>query len=367
MWTMDDFDVTSPVKRQPLVEVSNIQEPQNQLCQQSAGQPTVVDEWTPSYNRDTITADRMTYKKLLTTVLSSRRQTIDFLMDAGIIDRRKSCTTCGADMNLVMSTSSKASSEGWEWCCRRTIQARRHQVYASVKKDSWLACANLNLSELMELIYFWSAGLKQTQIQHECGFAWHTTVDWFSFCREICEAYMMKVSEPIGGPGIECEIDESKFGKRKYHRGHRVEGDWVFGGREKFDKSKIFMFVVKNRTRDELLPLIKKWIKPGSIIHSDCWKPYDTLGQEGYTHLKVNHSIQFTNPETGANTNHIENEWRHAKQAQPSYGTVHAHVQSYLAQHLWRRKFSNQDHFKSFLNTVVQTFDHNTWNVPGQL
>ncbi len=94
------------------------------------------------------------------------------------------------------------------------------------------------------------------------------------------------------------------------------------------------MFVVKNRTGDELLPLIKKWIKPGSIIHSYCWKLYDTHGQEDYTHLKVNHSIQFTNPETGANTNPIENEWRHAKQAQPSYGTVHALVQSYLAQNL---------------------------------
>ncbi len=163
--TMDDFDVNSPsVKRQPLAEVSNLQEPQHQHCQQSAGQPTVVDEWTPSYNRDDITADRMTYKKLLTTVLSSRRQTIDFVIDVDIIDRRKSCTICGADMNLGMSTSSKASSEGWEWCCRRTIQARRHQVYASVKKDSWLVCANSNLSELMELIYFWAAGLKQTQI-----------------------------------------------------------------------------------------------------------------------------------------------------------------------------------------------------------
>ncbi len=75
-------------------------------------------------------------------------------------------------------------------------------MYASVKKDSWLACANLNLSELMELIYFWSCGLMQTQIQHECGFASHTIVDWFSFCREICEAYIIKVSEPIGGPGI---------------------------------------------------------------------------------------------------------------------------------------------------------------------
>ncbi len=131
MWTMDDFDVTSPsVKRQPLTEVSILQEPQHQHYQQSAGQPTVVDEWTPSYNRDVITADRMTYKKLLTTVLSSHRQTIDFLIEAGIIDRRNWCTTCGADMNLVMSTSFKASSKGWEWCCWRTIQARRHYVYA---------------------------------------------------------------------------------------------------------------------------------------------------------------------------------------------------------------------------------------------
>ena len=28
------------------------------------------------------------------------------------------------------------------------------------------------------------------------------------------------------------EIDESKFGKRKYHRGRSVDGHWVFGGIE---------------------------------------------------------------------------------------------------------------------------------------
>jgi len=28
------------------------------------------------------------------------------------------------------------------------------------------------------------------------------------------------------------EINKSKFGKRKYHRGHRVEGLWEFGGEE---------------------------------------------------------------------------------------------------------------------------------------
>ncbi|KAG1435618.1 hypothetical protein G6F56_013903 [Rhizopus delemar] len=34
----------------------------------------------------------------------------------------------------------------------------------------------------------------------------------------------------LGGPGVDhVQIDESKFGKRKYHRGHRVEGVWVLG------------------------------------------------------------------------------------------------------------------------------------------
>ena len=36
----------------------------------------------------------------------------------------------------------------------------------------------------------------------------------------------------IGGENIIVECDESKFGKRKYqkgHRGHRVDGVWVFG------------------------------------------------------------------------------------------------------------------------------------------
>jgi hypothetical protein len=38
----------------------------------------------------------------------------------------------------------------------------------------------------------------------------------------------------VGGPGIEVEIDESKFAKRKYHQGHRMGmKDWVFGRIEK--------------------------------------------------------------------------------------------------------------------------------------
>ena len=33
----------------------------------------------------------------------------------------------------------------------------------------------------------------------------------------------------IGGEGIIVVIDENKFGKNKYHRGHSVKGAWILG------------------------------------------------------------------------------------------------------------------------------------------
>lgn len=51
-----------------------------------------------------------------------------------------------------------------------------------------------------------------------------------SFCREILLNAVFQPKTKLGGPGIEVQIDESKFGRRKYYRGHRVEGVWVFGG-----------------------------------------------------------------------------------------------------------------------------------------
>ena len=58
-------------------------------------------------------------------------------------------------------------------------------------------------------------------------------VDWFNFCREVYEEILSAESGQIGGVGKIVEIDESKFGKRKYYRGKRVEGQWVFGGTRK--------------------------------------------------------------------------------------------------------------------------------------
>ena len=49
-------------------------------------------------------------------------------------------------------------------------------------------------------------------------------MDWYNFIRDVCAQYFLDHPTTIGGDWVEVEIDESKFGKRKYHHGRYVEG-----------------------------------------------------------------------------------------------------------------------------------------------
>ncbi|KAJ8050775.1 hypothetical protein HOLleu_04103 [Holothuria leucospilota] len=69
-------------------------------------------------------------------------------------------------------------------------------------------------------------------MQQQLCLSANTIVDWDMFCRECCDVIITEKSEKLGGENKRVQIDESKIGKRKYHRGHRVEGQWVFGGIE---------------------------------------------------------------------------------------------------------------------------------------
>ena len=146
-------------------------------------------------------------------------------------------------------------------------------------------------------------------------------MDWYCYAREVCDTILQKhENNIIGGPGVIVEIDESKFGKRKYHKGRRVDGVWVFGGIER-DSKKCFLTTVEDRTADTLVNIIKQHIKPGPTIISDCWRAYSSLNSEGFTHLTVNHSVNFVDSDSGAHTNTIESTWRALKKSLPKNGT----------------------------------------------
>ncbi|KII60894.1 hypothetical protein RF11_06117 [Thelohanellus kitauei] len=51
------------------------------------------------------------------------------------------------------------------------------------------------------------------------------------------------------GQGVEVEIDESLFYKRKYNRGRILGSGWYFGAVERHDHSKSFLMIVPNHCR----------------------------------------------------------------------------------------------------------------------
>ena len=181
---------------------------------------------------------------------------------------------CSKQMQLKVTNDSK---DKFQWHCRSTDTLHKHggsykvkDIKLSIRHQSWLVDSKLSLETVLEFVYLWSQGFTHSEVMHELKLSKKTVMEWFMFFRESCIYSVMEQSEQTGGNGVEVEIDESKFGKRKYHCSHKVEGQWVFGGCEKSNKHKIFMISVHNRKATTLLPVIKKWIAPGSIIHSDC-------------------------------------------------------------------------------------------------
>lgn len=307
---------------------------------------------------------------MLKNITSSKNETIKFMQKVGILRNCMQCPGpligkqraggCGKQMQLKSTTD---RSDGLIWRCRKTHKISKDNknyvvkdVKVSIREDSWIIDAKISLEVIIELIYLWSQGFSPSEIEHELQISNKTVIEWSAYLREVCVSTVMDNSCAIGGDGVEVEIDESKFGKRKYHRGHRVDGQWVFGGREKNDHTKIFMIPVHNRKEVTLLPLIQKWIKPGSIIHSDCWKAYTNLAKKGYHHITVNHSKEFINTETGACTNGIEGDWRHAKASIPRYGIHKGLHAGYLGEFMWRRRYKYTDKFLSLIEHINSNY-----------
>jgi hypothetical protein len=68
----------------------------------------------------------------------------------------------------------------------------------------------------------------------------NTITTFTSHFRQLVSESLEDDDSIIGGGGVVIEIDESKLGKRKYHRGHRVDGIWVLGGIERTVEKKVF-------------------------------------------------------------------------------------------------------------------------------
>ena len=111
----------------------------------------------------------------------------------------------------------------------------------------------------------------------------------------------------------EFELDESYFGARRVRgkRGRGAAGKTpVFGLLKR--NGKVFVTVVPNGSKEELMPIIQGKILTGSTVHTDGWKAYDGLILNGYNHYRVfHHENELARGKS--HVNGIECFWSYAK------------------------------------------------------
>ena len=117
----------------------------------------------------------------------------------------------------------------------------------------------------------------------------------------------------------EVEMDESYFGARRI-RGRRGRGSYgktiVFGLKQR--EGRVYTQVIKNCSKNSIIPLINQRISKSAIVYTDGFKTYDSLVNMGYKkHYRVHHGKnEFAKKEKKNIRNHIngiENFWGLAK------------------------------------------------------
>ena len=156
--------------------------------------------------------------------------------------------------------------------------------------------------------------------------------------------------DKIGGLGHIVQLDESCVGKRKYNVGRNGNQTWIFGGIDITTKQ-FFARVVPNRTAYILGNIVKDFVLPETIVHTDSYASYRSFfGQcSDYTHDTVNHKYNFVNPVTGAHTQNIENLWSQFKKfkRRKGYGKIR-YMQHYLDEFRLRKKYDTSTRWKLF-------------------
>jgi transposase len=125
-------------------------------------------------------------------------------------------------------------------------------------------------------------------------------------------------------------------------RGRGAAGKTPVFGLLKRDE-KVFVQVVDNCSKAELMPIIEGKVLQGSTINTDGWKAYDGLVVNGYDHYRVFHSHdEFARGK--CHVNGIESFWSFTKRRMAKFNglsdeTFYLHLKE--SQWRWNHKHDN--------------------------
>ena len=242
-------------------------------------------------------------------------------------------------VELVVKSVIHKGSETYVWMCPE----KSCSVQLPITTGTIFTLFKSHPRKILIVILDWLLGHQRPETMVSSGLT-KNTVSRANVILRVC-AYIIMSKSPvhvIGGPGTVVEIDEAELHRRKAKKGRIKQAGWVVGGVQRGPAGSLkpcFFELVENRSRDILLEVIRRHVKPGTTIVTDAWKGYGALdlADSGYTHAVINHSQRFSDG-AGIYTQTIEGIWHHLRRsALPSHGCSIVDIEYYIAQHLLRK------------------------------
>lgn len=200
-------------------------------------------------------------------------------------------------------------------------------------KNKYLSRAHISERKFREILKYFAEDEIASKTARYSGVNRNTVNRLFRLMRRRIVEISVSSTPELG----EFEVDESYFGARRVRgkRGRGAAGKTPVFGILKRD-GKVFVNVVKNCKREQLMPIIEGKVLGGSTIYSDGWKSYDGLILNGYDHYRVYHSKdEFTRGK--AHVNGIESFWSYTKRRMAKFNGLSSDVfHLHLKESEWR-------------------------------
>lgn len=226
----------------------------------------------------------------------------------------------------------------WERRSARVFRCRKCRKHVSPTQNTMFANSSLDLrfAFFASLIFCQSRRLvSAAQLPDMLGISGLAS----QLIRNKIWNRLAEIAPPgrIGGPGVSVEIDELLVSR--YIRTRSSDARYNVLGIT--DRSICRVFLLPDRKKSTLMPIIREHVAPGSIINTDGWTSYRGLEAEGYSHLWCNHSKGIFKGFDGATTTFIDGYWRELKLslAITHNGISEARAPTFFAAHACRYSF----------------------------
>jgi hypothetical protein len=143
-------------------------------------------------------------------LITDEEACIGFIIDRELVYGQPRCARC----------RKSTRRDGRKWRC-----TTRHCGWSkSIFKDTVFGNTRLPPQTVLLIGYLWLAKCSHTSIQLITGCSSATVTHFTQLVRQLVADEVEENEGQIGGEGVIVEVDESKFGKRKYRRGTMWRG-----------------------------------------------------------------------------------------------------------------------------------------------